>query len=240
MNVISMVTRSHEILEKNWFLPSLKDDCVIKMLRFEDQGSGEGSWETESFNNAVTQKTKIIADFIEKHQGELIIWADVDIQFFRPIIPELERLMQSGEDMLFQRGCHTAEEVCTGFFICRCTKKTLRFWRTVQFLMHLYNCKHDQYAANLLLGNYWGRKDLGLGRFIGNIFRIEWRYLPDSFYSPGSNYSMIWEPGDLLTIPENIYLHHANWTVGIENKIAQFRYVRDIVDRGVSPNSHEG
>ena len=39
-----------------------------------------------------------------------------------------------------------------------------------------------------------------------------------------------WEPGCELNIPQDIVMHHANWTIGIENKIAQLQYVRDIVN----------
>jgi hypothetical protein len=32
-----------------------------------------------------------------------------------------------------------------------------------------------------------------------------------------------------LPVPEGIVMHHANYVVGVEQKIAQLEYVRDIV-----------
>jgi len=32
-----------------------------------------------------------------------------------------------------------------------------------------------------------------------------------------------------MLVPKDIVMHHANWTVGIKNKIAQLEYLRDIV-----------
>jgi len=63
-----------------------------------------------------------------------------------------------------------------------------------------------------------------------NDFDIKWRFLPDNFFCPGLVNSGYWEPGQSLPIPQNIIMHHANWSVGVENKIAQLKYVRDTVE----------
>ena len=62
-----------------------------------------------------------------------------------------------------------------------------------------------------------------------NPFHLKVNHLPDSFFSGGTCGARLWKPNDLLTIPDDIILHHANWTIGIENKIEQLNYVRKIV-----------
>lgn len=37
--------------------------------------------------------------------------------------------------------------------------------------------------------------------------------------------------GDSLSVPQEIFMYHANWTIGIQNKIAQLDYVKRILDK---------
>jgi hypothetical protein len=61
--------------------------------------------------------------------------------------------------------------------------------------------------------------------FYPNPYGIIWGYLPITFFSPGAISNKKWQSGQRIDIPKNIVLHHANWTEGIENKIAQLQYV---------------
>ena len=40
-----------------------------------------------------------------------------------------------------------------------------------------------------------------------------------------------WKPEQKLTIPDEILMHHANYTQGIKNKIAQLKYVKTVVSK---------
>jgi hypothetical protein len=227
MKFISMATTSHQQLVDEWLLPSFKDDAPLDVYRCDDHGGGKGAWRTPGFDWAVRRKVKFIADTIAANQGDLIVWTDIDIQFFRPVAPVLEALMKDHPevDMMFQRGSHKHEEVCTGFFVCRCTKKMLFFWRMVQIMMWPFGYLGDQYVINRMMCVFERFRPLPF-----NLFMVKWAYLPDTFYCPGVNSSRLWKPGDTLDIPEGVYLHHANWTIGIKNKIAQFEYVKGIVE----------
>jgi hypothetical protein len=73
-----------------------------------------------------------------------------------------------------------------------------------------------------------------------NPYDIKWGYLPPIFFSPYYSYrgvflsfENLWKPGMDIEVPENIIMHHANGTIGIENKIAQFKYVKNIRMRNV-------
>ena len=62
-----------------------------------------------------------------------------------------------------------------------------------------------------------------------NPFHIKWGYLPIEFFGGGTLTCKIWEPGKSLPVPQNIIMHHANFTKGVDNKIAQLHYIKDIV-----------
>ena len=238
---ISMATPSHRIMEDDWFRPSFKDDCPLEVLHSGKVEQTNGLWSSPSFNTAIYDKTKFIMQQVAKNQGNMLLWADVDIQFFAPVIPKLEELM-GDNDMIFQRDCHLYEEICTGFFVTKCTRKTLAFWYLAyllviskkyliwltrgKFLYKYINMMNDQRAVNVLLGIF-AKPPIGKRR--KNILGIRWQYLPDMFYCPGVNYSQIWKPGDTLNLPENMLIHHANWTLGIDHKIAQLEYVKNAV-----------
>jgi len=63
-----------------------------------------------------------------------------------------------------------------------------------------------------------------------NPYGIRWNYLPRQFFGGGTLAGKAWKPGMVLQVPQDIVLHHANWTIGIENKIAQLKYVKNVVD----------
>ena len=62
-----------------------------------------------------------------------------------------------------------------------------------------------------------------------NPYNVTWDYLPDIFFGGGTFTGCEWTPGKRLTIPQGIVMHHANWTKGISNKIAQLLYVKKLV-----------
>jgi hypothetical protein len=67
-----------------------------------------------------------------------------------------------------------------------------------------------------------------------NPYDIVWDYLPNVFFGAGTLAAYpgyLWKPGRTLEIPAGILIHHANWTRGVKNKIAQLEYVRDIVHK---------
>ena len=66
-----------------------------------------------------------------------------------------------------------------------------------------------------------------------NAYDIRWDFLPECFFSGGTVMEKNWEPGMALPIPGEIIIHHANWVVGAEYKIAQLKYVRDLVRQRV-------
>ena len=61
-----------------------------------------------------------------------------------------------------------------------------------------------------------------------NPERIRYALLPDSYWTPART-GVDWQPGNPLTPPQDIILHHANKTKGIANKIAQLSTVERLV-----------
>jgi len=94
----------------------------------------------------------------------------------------------------------------------------LMLWQKIRsMLMHPDNKKNDQ----LLL--------LDLIKF-SNPYNVKWCFLPeDKFIGGGTHANMIWEPGKRLLVPQDVRVHHANSTIGVNNKVAQLEYVKEVV-----------
>lgn len=258
MKLYGLYTPSHEPLLKDWLLPSLRDPYTLCFQPYDQVGPRDQHvYGTPSFTRTTLLKVEVILRAIRENWGDVFVYSDVDVQFFRPTEPLLRRLIRNF-DLLFQRD--SPEGIaCAGFFACRTTPVTLGFWESVHRYMLANPGKNDQDAVNdlLLIGRvrrlrYPGfqlvNKTLDMDNRVGfklrtwlrallkrpNRFGLRWNYLPDVFMSGGTLTGRPWSPGMILPVPSGIVLHHVNWTLGIENKIAQLRWVRKTVENGAS------
>lgn len=216
MKLYALYTPSHEILKDTFFLPSIKDDFEI-ILEFCEQTCPSAQFMSEGWTKTTMRKVDLIIRAIEENWGEIFIFSDVDIQFFAPIQDIILALMK-GKDIIMQRN-NPDGVLCTGFFACRANEKTLRLWQDVKKVMQKKKLNSDQISFNQCIKKKSKK----------NPYDITWAYLPNSFFGGGTLTGREWKPGIKLPIPHDIIMHHANWTKGIKNKIAQLVYVRNKV-----------
>lgn len=266
MKMYAFCTPSHLILKEEWFLPSLQDDYNLVFRDLEQIGRIEDHiFGSPQFRQTMLCKVELIIQAIRDNQGEVFVFSDVDIQFFRPFKDIVLGLME-GKDLLIQQNAADGE-LCSGFFVCRGNEKTLALWQDIKEYITQSQDKEDQHALNHFLiyrkrnriiqygsrclreilnmairCNLFPSQSLALLSDLKNDYRIRWGYLPKEFFSPGIAKKTNWSPGIEFPIPADIIMHHANWTIGVENKIAQLRYVRDAVNKRVIPeaNSFKG
>jgi len=213
INLYSFYTPSHAVLKDDWFLPSIKDNFNV-ITAFAEQSCPTGVYHDPGFQETVLKKVDIIVDAIKENRGKIIIYADIDIQFFEPIQELIEHALKDN-DMVVQRDSPKGL-ICSGFFACRCNNQSLAVWEHVKELM-MNESYDDQNALNRVLKRH--ERD------------IRWDYLPVTFFSTGTLAGTGWIPGKTLDIPEGIVLHHANWTKGVANKCALLEYVKTIVEK---------
>jgi len=229
MKLYSVYTESHEILHEQYFLPTLKDNYELHIKKSDI--IGKGIYLQEDWMRAIYFKIDTIIEAIKENWEDIFIFSDVDIQFFKPTkefltihMGSLDFLAQKDHVDSIRKESHPelSGHICTGFFACRGNEKTLKLWKEIKnFCMKNTSC-NDQRALNFLLNGFNPHKK-------NNAYGIRWEYLPPEFYSAGPELKDIfWKPNMKLTIPENVILHHANWAIGIENKIKQLEYVRNI------------
>ena len=218
IKLYALYTPSHEVFKDKFFVPSIQDDFEL-IFEFCDQTCPSVKFMEEGWTQTTMNKVNLIIRAIKENWNSIFIFSDVDIQFFAPIKDIILELIE-GKDMVIQR--NTPDGVlCTGFFVCRGNEKTLRLWEDVKKMMESDCLSSDQISFNRCIKR----------RHQKNLYGIVWDYLPHSFFGAGTLTGYEWRPGMLLPIPDNIMIHHANWTKGVHNKIAQLIYVRDEVRR---------
>jgi len=211
MKLVAVYTGSHERLVNDWFLPSLQDDYELQLHRCDVRGTG--SFRAPDWTAAVQHKCRRIVEAIRDNPGEVIVYSDVDVQFFAPT---RERILDAmyGRDIACQLDAPNGQ-ACTGFFAVRANEATLALWREVERCIPREG--RDQPAFNRLL------------RASG---AIRFGYLPLEFFGAGTFHRRKWRPGNRLYVPAQPVMFHANWTVGVDNKLQLLREARRIAARG--------
>ena len=134
MKLYAFYTPSHTILKEDWFIPSLQDDYELTIRQMEQVGQKmDHLYKSPEFKQTVLRKVGLIIQAIQDTWGEVFIFSDVDVHFFRPSQKILMKLIK-GRDMLIQRNSSKGE-LCTGFFVCRANQKTFDLWTDVRKCM---------------------------------------------------------------------------------------------------------
>lgn len=216
IKLYALYTPSHKQMMDEWFLPSIQDDFEL-IIEERDQECASALYKKDGWKKTTLKKVELIIRAIEDNWGAFFIFSDVDIQFFAPIKEIIQKLIVN-KDLIVQKD-RPSGTVCSGFFICRANEKTLALWKDVHMYMQLVEQASDQEALNYCLRKSSDHAD------------IVWDYLPTIFFGGGTLTGKLWYPGRNLPIPEHIVMHHANWSHGMKNKIAQLSYVHNHVHR---------
>lgn len=195
---------------KEIFLETLQDDWELHISHWGKAGQ-DGDWGTPSFAKLVKRKIAYIIETIKENTGDIIIWSDIDIQFFGKCTDTILNSM-SGNDIVFQAERWPAKEINAGFMAIRCNEKTLLFFETV-LNFEIEKLKFfEQSAINSILKE--------------QTVDLNWDVFPKE----------IWAPSHGGLPPAGILLHHANCTAprivngkklgSMERKIIQFNGIR--------------
>jgi len=199
MKLFCCYTPAHEVLFRDYFKPTIPNSFELQTAIIELEGAGD--FLSPEFIRCICRKIELIMESVRANSGGAIIWSDIDIQFF-DITPEALLSQLGDHDIAFQPEGPRVKHVNTGFFICRCNDRVLRFFEKVRDGLQASPGMNEQYIINLLL------EDAALD--------LSWTYLPFSYYARTHG----WPP------PRQLSLYHANATPGkggVARKIQQFK-----------------
>jgi hypothetical protein len=215
LNLVTFASGLYEEMLNHW-LRSVPADCcpVIRLFSAGPAVYAQGAW-----HKIMEKKLDLVlSQIMQQQEGSIFVMSDVDIQFFHPIADDIRTLMQN-YDVLFQhdrRSWHAPvlEWLCAGFMVIRAVPASWHLFDRAR----LYLRYKDDPAVD----------DQGALRVVtADEHEAKMGILPSRYWTHGSP----WTPGMDLDPPGDIAMHHANWIIGNDTKLAQLREVRGIMDR---------
>jgi hypothetical protein len=205
VKIYAFHTPSHVRLADEHFRPSAersfgRDNVTCQLVG----DSPEGVYGTPEFVAYCRGRLRRYAEVCEEAGGPIVL-SDTDVRFHGDVPSDLEAHMRVYDhDAYFQwdgPGGH-----CMGFVLVRRRAAFARLCRQVQGVMREHPELEDQQALRYLVVREQVRASLGI--------------LPTWKYWTAGLRGRVWSPGDPLSPPEEILMHHGNWTYGVTHKLA--------------------
>jgi hypothetical protein len=214
MKLYTYYSESHQVLFERYFRPSLPDGDDLELEVTQIRQFGDGNYMTEGWRQTMREKVGVILNALDR--DPCFIWDDCDVQFFGPIVDVLTA--ELGE---YELACQndSGGMLCAGFFICKSTENTKRMFHTIFEEMTADTSEVDDQQ-----------------RLNRHAHACRCTFLSQRFWTVGLQLNGVGRPltrwqGQDVAVPKGILMHHANWTVGVDNKIKLLELVRDKVPR---------
>lgn len=210
MIVFTHYSDSHKEMYEDYFKSSLRDlyskEEVLIKATYHPQTTDTGSFMSRGWLDAMDIKLNVIIEAL--NETDEFIFADCDIQFFKPFVHYVQ-------DALIENDLVCQEDrgsLCAGFFGCKSNDRTKELFNTIK--KNFRQMVNDQVALN----NY---------KHIVHSSTLD----KDQFYTIGNFFenedgTFIWDNKSNIIPPPNILLHHANYVVGVENKIKLLKMIK--------------
>jgi hypothetical protein len=205
VKVFGVYSEENKTLKDDWFLKTLADDFELNFQYLGSNGGKEVLFLSDYWFSALRQRHEYLCQAIRDNLGETILSMDLDIQFFGPCLPLINKTI-AGRDIVFQsERWPPTGEVNAGFVAIRCNDRTLDFYNRIAQIEFEKMPLGDQSAINQLL-----REESN---------NLKWGVFP----------AQIWARSHGCAPPDDIVMHHANCTVNTADKIKQLKLIRIMV-----------
>jgi hypothetical protein len=200
MKLYTIFSPSHEVLYKEYFLKTLPDEFELEVRKTE-QLCNTGVYFSNGWEKAMMEKANLFIEACENNMGKHFFFCDVDVLFHGNVLDQLVKEIED-YDVAFQ---DDTGKPCAGLFICKANERTLEMFKTLKKIFKdddqqtLYKCV-DMCKYKLLSR--------------------------DKFFTTGNQHMDVWRGQD-FDVPNDMLIHHANWVIGIENKMKVLQYARE-------------
>lgn len=206
MKVLTLYSPSHIPLI-DMFKKTYTGTQEVNVLTIPEQTvNNGGEFVATGWNRFMQQKIEYVLGEC-KEEGERIMYFDCDIVFVKPFEDTIHQYLDH-YDMVFQSDDHIGGALCAGQFAFKNNVRVRNFLKDTINKTHHY--RDDQVCMNNIIKHH----------------DIKWTRLPtNQFMSYGQLHSTCWKEGINFTIPDTLITFHANWTVGVVNKLKLIDYV---------------
>jgi len=202
MRIYTAYSESHSSLFTDYFLATLPISLELHTKKIPQICVSANFYEAE-WSDICFEKVLYFKQICEQEMGNIFIVSDVDVQFFSDPVDQLLYELRDF-DIAGQDDIHA---MCSGFFVCRANESTLKMFTSMADNYRL----EDQTSLN------------------DNLHMVKHKRLSHRFFNVAHYLNGTWDNRD-FDIPKDIIIHHANWTVGVQNKIELLKLVRSKYD----------
>ena len=214
MKIYTHYSESHKELYENYFKPSLrklytKDEVTIRAA-VHSQTTAEGKFMEQGWLDSMKYKLEVILQAIDENWGNTFIFSDTDIVFYKNFITDMQEEIDGGFDIVCQEDCGS---LCAGFFIARGNEKVKKLF--TEIYNNFTNLVNDQVALNHYknMVNY-------------KLLDTEEYYTIGNFFNNKDDGTHKWDGITDIKPFESMRVHHANYVVGVPDKIKLINMIR--------------
>lgn len=216
--VITMATPLHVDM-LNTMVSEFSQACKQEIIVGYPDSSHQGDYGTNDFFEVMSYKVSMIQEHLQNMNDDTnLIYLDADIHIRQDVVTHMnDELDWSKQDILFQSD---DGDPCAGMFVCKNSNGIRNFFVEVYETMH----SNREYYAQRSADQTAVFDVLKRGK-------IKYGFLSDRFTTYGNlrpNKKILWSPrAKKFRLPKDLVAFHANFTIGLENKIALLEYVRN-------------
>jgi hypothetical protein len=188
MKLYAVVTPSHWPLYERFFLPSLDTNAFELNSSLLEQ-HGAGAFLADDWKHCIRFQLEKVLESIRQNPGAIVVWSDIDIQFFGLQPGHILSYFDSATDFVAQRWSLATDEICSGFYAIRSSSRMYDFFIEVSNLTPDKAGGNDQVAVNMAIRT--------------SPIHVNWRFFGPEFYSRSHG----------IRIPPTALLHHATCVV---------------------------
>ena len=195
----------------------------------------QGRLFSEGWRDQMIEKQKFINKCLTTFfLDEILVFSDVDVRFYGNVKDDLIDCL-GDYDIAFMKD-HNSDEVgrCGGFFILKsCDKTRGLFWEVLSILQSFDPNDPTSFESS---------EQQTINSVLRRRTDVKWKYLRSRYYTHGlytqglenfteQNQSGLWWENkssterDKMFIAQDLKVHHANWSSGIDNKLELLDFV---------------
>lgn len=213
MKAVSFYTDSHAEMMYDFCMPGvMANGFVGEFVKSERQICPSGAFNTDGFADCMLEKLDLL---IEQPIGERVLYIDADCMLFDNAKTFFESIQLAKNQIAFQ---WDNGQLCCGVVLWEQTEQTRRWWQLVRSYAEITGMI-DQSAMNQLLNSVKDPR-----RMFVSVVALPFPTVGN--WSHVRLQNKLWD-GERFALPTPCYLWHANFTIGIENKMKMLRFVAD-------------
>ena len=192
-----------QALKDHWFLATLPRDVEPVLIQCPVDSAPGVEFQSMAWREALDFKNRTVLEAIRQNLNDVIVFSDVDVQFFGPITRQIRTTIKGFDLAGMREGADAGMN--GGFYAIHCRPHVADFWQKLVDAPGKHDKPlHDQELLNAMLTE--------------GVCGVTHTLLPDAFWGSLRHLSFK-EPE-----PPHILVNHAN---GSGDKIQELRRIRD-------------